>query len=260
LEKDELHEFICRRIVWEFNRVGRKFSKSNVVDAWKILFDDKIANGLTNPVVFEDSFDYFLRHTHYRSRDLINLCKVCIAEVLDETNEYRNEDDVLKRGYINRDIIKNAVRKYNTRATHEIISESKRRFKNIQPVFEVLKRLPIPFTYNELSSRIVKHSLELNVESVIDELWESGILGITVLTSDPEIANAIGIYYPDSGRKTHDKYERWTWFFYNCDFKPQDIMLTLESMGATDFGFTYHPKTFEYFIPTTRNVFVPVGV
>ena len=70
--RDRLREFINRRIEWEFRRVGRSIGRD---DAWSCLFEPRVHNDYCSPPVSEDSFDYVLRHTHHRARDLQQIAR-----------------------------------------------------------------------------------------------------------------------------------------------------------------------------------------
>ncbi|MDX2004787.1 MAG: hypothetical protein SFU83_05865 [Meiothermus sp.] len=138
--RKSLREFINRRIEWEFQRVGRRFAPRHGHDAWRELFGDKIVNGLCKPLVYEDSFDYFIRHTHHRARDLQNLARKAVehqAEVGDQSI-----DEVLARGSISEETVKEMFRSECPEATRELIIEAQRRYPELRNIKEHLKGLP----------------------------------------------------------------------------------------------------------------------
>jgi len=75
---ESLRHFINRRIEWEFKRVGRSFRRD--VDVWPMLFTENVTNDHCEPKIFENSFLYFLRHTHYRPRDLQCLARRAVEK------------------------------------------------------------------------------------------------------------------------------------------------------------------------------------
>lgn len=91
---DLLRAFINKRIEHEFT-LSRKPARRRGKDAWEELFGEKIRNVWNGKN--EDTFQYFLRHTHHRTRDMIRLARNAVKAHVDTlTKEYgdANVDDV----------------------------------------------------------------------------------------------------------------------------------------------------------------------
>lgn len=260
--KKELYAFICKRIEWEFNNKNRKkTNRYNRLGPWYELFDETIKNGWVKSNLEENSFDYFVRHTHYRTRDLINLCKVCVEELHDSKDNFDSLDDVIRNGFIDRNTIKTAFHKYNIRASEELINEAIRKYKNLETVIDSLYRLPLVFTHNEFKERLKAYSVQMTTDDTVITLWECGILGVTAIPNDDEMDSKFNVFSKEDGKKIMGDKIRWTWFFYNSERTPIDIMRLLEAYNCKDFGYVLHPKLYEAFTPIVSNTLdVPIGV
>ncbi|MEM7657157.1 MAG: hypothetical protein AAF399_13570 [Bacteroidota bacterium] len=259
--RDELFKFISNRIDWEFKAVNRKLTKRYQPKlAWYEFFEGKVKNGWVEPNYEEDSFDYFIRHTHYRSRDLINLCKKCVEYAFNNGN-FDSLDDVLRKGFITQKMIKETFHEYNQDAAKELLEEAVRKYRGFSDYPEAIYRLPIVFSYDQLTTRLQKYGIDENTEEVILKMWESGFLGVTVESTDFGKIELIETFSSHVGRKTFRGYTRWTWFFYNSKKTPIELIRMVESIGCKDHGYCLHPKLFETYTPiVAKKLNVPIGV
>lgn len=258
--REELLKFISNRIEWEFKAVGRRLSKRAQRGAWYELFHPTVRNGWVEPNFEENSFDYFIRHTHYRSRDLINLCKKCVEYAFNNGN-YSSLDDVLRTGYISQRIIKETFHDYNQDAAKELLEEAVRKYKGFNDYTEAIYRLPIIFSYDNLSARLQKYGIDENTEEVILKMWESGFLGVTIETTDLNKIALIKTFSNNIGRNDFNDFTRWTWFFYNSKKTPIELIRMLEGVECKNYGYCLHPKLFETYTPILRQKLnVPIGV
>lgn len=258
--KNELFQFISNRIEWEFKAVNRKLTRRYQKGAWYELFDEKVKNGWVQPEYDEDSFDYFIRHTHYRARDLINLCKKCVEYAFTNGN-FDSEDDVLRHGFINQKIIRETFHEYNQDAAKELLEEAVRKYRGFEKYVDALYRLSVVFTYDDLKSRLVTYSIDENIEEVILKLWESGFIGVTCEPKDKDQSDLISTFSTDLGKKETLGNIRWTWFFYNSKRTPIELLRMVESVGCEKSGLCLHPKLFETYTPIlSSKLAVPIGV
>lgn len=268
--RNTLREFICKRIAWEFRRVGRNYSLKGGQDEWDILFEKQVENISFNPPIIENSFDYLLRHTHYRNREIQSIARKCIEDIFDEDNglDFQNEDEFLRKGKITSYDIKRTIHKHNESYANLLIEEAARRFPEINQIINSLNKIEIPFSLNDLSRRINKNDLNISLDKIVDILWDSGVLGITAIVKNNLDSKKLDELFSKKGKydfrdKKGHLYERWTWFFYNIDFtSPNSIINRLERIeNDIEYGFVLHPKTFEKFSPkmkTENNA--PVGI
>lgn len=154
--KEQLKQFINNRIEYELKRVSRKIQfNKDTPDYWSLLFENKVINGFCEPSIHEDySFDYFLRHTHYRARDLLRLARICVEEYANNYNVSLN--DTLKI-QIPAQSIKETFRKIGSRQAEYLITEGSRRFPELVELEKHIAGLPILFTKEDLKKRIDIH-------------------------------------------------------------------------------------------------------
>jgi hypothetical protein len=55
------------------------------------------------------------------------------------------------------------------------------------------------------------------------------------------------------------KYERWTWFEYNCYERAETVVARLRNMQGCKGGFIFHPKTWHLIGPSTVDSATPLG-
>ncbi|MEO0468035.1 MAG: hypothetical protein AAF206_00335 [Bacteroidota bacterium] len=258
--KEKLKEFISKRIEWEFRRVGRRYSIPTNKSAWNILFDDKVENGWCHPVVAEDSFDYFLRHTHYRARDILRLARETLIEAAKQMR--MDVDEVLKTERISAKIITSTFHKVGQPITKQLIEEGNRRFPGLAKVTDRLSGLPLPFTTDELKKRL--KPLDIPFNDAIHMLWESGILGVMLEPNSDKASRRLALGFTERGKrvytnKLNQRHEIWTWFEHNHEGTASEILSKLTQMNCGKFGLVLHPKTFELFFPNPAELHCPIG-
>ncbi|MCQ4141612.1 hypothetical protein [Chryseobacterium sp. EO14] len=267
--RNTLREFICKRIAWEFRRVGRNYSLKKGQDEWDVLFEKQVENISFNPPIIENTFDYLLRHTHYRNREIQSITRKCIEDIFDEDSHfnYQNQDELLKKGKITSFDIKRTIHKHNESYANLLIEEAARRFPEINQIISSLNKIEMPFMMSDLKKRLVNSEFNISLDRIVEILWDSGVLGITAQSKTnlgseklEELFSKKGRYnFEDKKRHIH---ERWTWFFYNSDLAPNSILNRLERIeDEIEYGFVLHPKTFEKFSPrmkTENNA--PIGI
>jgi len=132
--KSELRDFINKRISYEFKRVKR--IKSYSQDPWELLFEKQmISDNYAQPMVFEESFDYILRYTHYRPRELQRLARESVISCA--KLNLGDPDDVL-RGTggikISGEHIRKAIENVIDDTAEDLLVEAERRFPQIKRI------------------------------------------------------------------------------------------------------------------------------
>jgi len=263
--RDELRAFINRRIDWEFRRVGRKYSHKGGNDAWSELFPKTIRNGICR--VEEDSFDYFLRHTHHRARDLQRLAREVVEA---QARAFRVQVDDVILGKTTKDkrlvpeIVKDAFRFQGPQLTDLLIVEAERRYPEIRIIVDQMYGMTIPFNESDLKKRLQSTSVDLN--RAMECLWDSGILGVSLVPETTKASKKIANIFPHQGvRKYHtdnngSKYERWSWYEYNWNGNAVEILDKLRRIEQAEPGLVIHPITFEYLAPKYIDPRCPIGI
>lgn len=267
----ELRNFINNRIEFEFKRVGRHYSKKGDNDAWDVLFAPTIKNEYCVPHVAEDSFDYILRHTHHRPRELQRITRNCIERCAEKLN--RKEEDILKGKAgikISDSHIKEAVREFTVDAwKSEILVEAQRRFSNLNTIISNIYALPVPFSIDELKKRLGE---SIKIEHAIDHLWQSGIIGLRLecLKNNENkdcyenCRERINILPTNGAKKKHTNNENtfccsWTLFEYNWSGDLNEIIQHFQSDDMIDIKYIIHPKGFESLLPKVTTKW-PIGI
>ena len=179
--KKDLKEFITSRLSYFINKKPTDFSKLEPDNIWKQVFAERIKN--PHYGVSESSFDYILRHTSHRPRDLQIICREIIMSFEDE-NRMDNDEFLkwLKKSKDNRiseEHIKNGVNSGSRELVTGLCSE-----------FEVmpnLEELMAPFNkksqilkYDEVYNLVQKRkgkSFKSETPDLIKILFRIGFLG-----------------------------------------------------------------------------------
>ncbi len=241
--------------------MGRKYSIPTNRTVWNILFEDKVENGWCSPSVAENSFDYFLRHSHYRARDILRLARETLFEA---AKQHRIPvDEVLKTKRISASIIIDTFHKVGQPITKQLIEEGNRRFPGLTKLTDNLRGLPLPFTTDDLVKRI-KELPDISFNDAMNMLWESGILGVSATPESDRCSRRLALAFTANAKrqyinKLNQRNEIWTWFEHNYEGKANDLLSKLSHFDCAEFGLVLHPKTFEYFIPNPSEMFCPIG-
>jgi len=270
--KQELRNFINIRLNSEFENVGRGFSKKGNLDEWDSIFVKTIANDYCYPSVTEGSFEYILRHTHHRPRELQRITRMCIETCSKRTG--KSVSDVLKGSAgirISANHIKEAIRNFTIDAwTMEIMIEAERRFMGINEVVSnSLYGLPVPFAIDDLKKRESDYN---KIMKNLDLLWQAGIIGIQLKClknrEDKKCSEncrvRINILPSDEAKKkyTNKKNEfccKWTFFEYNWSGDQNEIIHHFQEDPFISIKYIIHPKGFETLLPKVSTNW-PVGI
>ncbi len=274
-KKNLLREFINKRIEFEFQRVNRKFQPRRGRDAWVELFGKSIETKWQGRKIREDSFDYFLRHTHHRPRDLQRLARVSVLYQADTLGI--EPDDVLagrkstSTPYVTQNSIRDAIKSEGQSSTEELITEASRRYPAISKLVPKMVGMTVPFNEAYLKKRLTDEPVVLNGEEIdyntaFTQLWHSGIIGVSVsgITINQKkrlVANMdenIFITYklPDGKSLMCGHWFEYLW--HGDD--PSDILNQLRTHGLQDQAkLVIHPRTFEYLAPREIDSPHPIG-
>ncbi len=264
--KPNLRTFINKRIDSEFALVRRR--KKGAVDAWQALFEDRIADPYCKNRVYEDTFDYCLRHTHHRPRDILRLARRCVetqAELWDTST-----DTVLKATHgtrITARAIGEAVRRECFDSAKELIIEASRRLADLEPLTAQLHGLSMPFTRDQLEKRLRDpHAPDTaSSDRAINTLWDAGVLGLVASTDGEDAAHYLQAAFGTEARRRYTdgdnrKYTRWFWFEYNYDGSGQQLASRLAALADLQSQFVIHPRLWQTIPPGPVNSPTPIGV
>ena len=259
----DLRLFINKRIQYEFSRVKRSFTTKGDQDPWSALFTPTVKNGYCNPEVTEHSFEYALRHTHHRPRELQRLARKCVEECASVLG--RSQDDVLKGigGLrVEEAHFRAATTSYTRDASADVITEARRKFRKMDETVEYIKGMKVPFSKDDLKKRL-QNSKSIYLQDAIDMLWQAGILGVEVSTRDGASHNLTGllpeqglrIYKNSKGKQLH----RWYYFEYNYEGDANEFFVRFDGEPNIDVQFIFHPTTFEIFCGRV-SIQCPIGI
>ena len=251
---EELREFIELRIGWELRNAGRHISATGNV--FQSLFESQLKNDHCDPKMSEDSFEYILRHTHHRPRDLQRLARICVLGFA--AAKHIDPAEVLagKRGVrVGGSAIREAIREVSHAQMREVFTEARRRMPDFDQILAGVRGISIPFTTDNLEGR--KGVSDVN--ETIKVLWSSGILGVQIVTSDDNLNNHLrGIYGNEPCRRFDIDRKRlyvWSFFEYNWEGEARELLDRHQSHAKL----IVHPRAFEELgIHVTRDH--PIGV
>jgi len=262
--EDSLREFINRRVEWEFRRTGRSFRKGPR-DAWYTLFGDSVLNDHCEGRIYEDSFCYVLRHTHYRPRDLMHFAREVVEGYA--SSEKKTLDSVLigRRGEkISASILRETLRRTCPVSINDrLMPEIKRRYPGVEERIKAsLTGIAVPFTLENLAGRIDRANINIDLLELVDQLWTSGIIGVEITPKSEQILQSLrGILGREGFRQyTSDRRRIYKWYFfeYNWDGKPIELINRYAKSEDTEAKLVLHPRTFEYLQPTVSR-HCPIG-
>lgn len=262
--KVELKEFINSRIKEEFNKVGREINNTNTnIDAWEILFCKEIYN--RHCCVKEDTFDYILRHTFYRPRDLQRFARTALEQSA-ESNKC-STDEVLagiKVEQIGSECIERAVSRAEKSIKNDVIIEVSRRYPEFNEISQCLMNVPVPFEYELLKERGLSIEYGSPGRKNLDILWKSGVLGVELSLRNSS-TKCSSIRIPDELSKycqtrSGETVRKWFVFSYNyLDGSICELITKYLSNPNVVMKFTVHPTTYDYLAAQVLNEY-PIGV
>lgn len=246
--KEELKNFINERICWEFDRVGRvKYDKKN---AWYELFEDTIKRDSFEIPVIEDTFEYALRFTHHRPRDIQKLTRLALKKSSEIVG--RTKDSIL-RGTggikINGSHLRKAVHEFRKETCEYLIEEVLRGNPNFDEYLNVVKGLPARFKLKEFHKRTNNDNKFSKL--CLSNLWDAGIIGVELYCNkDQQKFHAL---LPERVRKTDrnikgESITRGYYFEYNHDEDIHQILSKHSENNGCELHLVFHPKTFDTLI------------
>jgi len=213
--------------------------------------------------LIEDTFDYALRFTHHRPRDLQKLIRIAVSESARKTN--RTKDDVLRGtgGYkISGKHLRKAVHAYRRDATSLLIEEFERGNPGFSEKVTKLQGFPASLVVDDFTSKLEHVGLESRLD--LRALWYSGIIGIEVFC-DKGQQNFQAIL-PEEAKKTdkdinNNSITRGYFFEYNTDMDINEIIRRYRNgeEESTNVNIVFHPKTFDSIIGQQDRKW-PIGI
>ena len=260
-DADSLKGFINERISYEFKRVGRvKFDKKN---AWYELFDKTISRSEHfETTIIEDTFDYALRFTHHRPRDLQKLVRLAVG--LSSNITGRDKDEILKgvAGYkINENHLRKAVHSYRSDACNLLIEEYERGNPGFSDKVDKLSGFPACIEYTEFLSKLSHVGLDCRTD--ILPLWYSGIIGLEIFCEKNQ--QKFYAILPDEAKKTDRDINgisitRGYFFEYNTDLHINELITKYKNgNNENKINIVFHPKTFDTIIGQQARRW-PIGI
>jgi hypothetical protein len=262
-----LRDFINKRIEWEFKRYGRAYTAKGNVDAWNTLFDKQVRNQQVNPAVLEDSFEFVLRHTHHRPRDLQRIARKSV-EML--SKESQKDLQSIFRGTgglkVSGERLKQAVRALGKDEAGELITEAARRYGLVREIVDSMQGIRIPFDYDILAHRLgakLKNRM-ISARDAITILWEAGIIGIEIVPKMPEEVGVNTDDLPKSAFRRiknieNNEFVRWFLFEYSWLPDPNGTYERFNNFEDISAQFVLHPKVYYYVVPSHGTLQYPIG-
>lgn len=261
--RNRLKEFINRRIEWEFRRVGRSIGARE--DAWSCLFEPRVHNDHGNPSVAEDSFDYVLRHTHHRARDLQQIARQAV-DCSAESRHISADDVILVRGgtKISGATIRRTLQSFGPEWSQLLLIEGGRRYADLRRLVDSLTGMAVPFDFDNLQKRAAKVQIDPLV--AVDTLWDTGLLGVFLCTESENTMEEIkssgiqGVEGEGYRSYTVDRRRSFTWslFEYNCYRKPMELLSRYAGPDEGNAKLILHPKMFDVLLPRMKGS-IPYG-
>lgn len=263
--RDDLRQFACRRIEREYRSIGRHEHFRPSRDAWDTLFPRSIMHRRYDAHIEESTFDYIIRHTHHRPRDLQALLRSIVRFQANIAN--LSDTEFLRRGDpIRVDTIRDCMRRQGRARSDLLLIEAERRFPGIDSIARLLAGIRVPFSMSEFLKRLSsaqRDDTPTDSSRILAQLWESGIVGITAYTKSRSVCDELEQQFVRIGKRDYsissgEIRTRWTWFEYNhLDADPGDLLLRIDRIRSKrnadglladiDFGITLHPILFEVF-------------
>ena len=268
-----LRRFMNLRIESEFSRSHRRFTPKGNMDAWSALFGTRILNTYCVGKVTEDTFSYFVRHTHYRPRDLQRLAREAVRHQMVHS-ESDAQDVLMGRGgtTISPKNIRAAVRKEAENAAEERITEAQRLYPEVRDALEAVRGMQVPCTTDDLLGRFISSGvldgggsefMELN-----QKLWDCGFIGIELMPKSHETTKFVEATFGNKSIARFEKYNReqhrYFLFEHTADRPITEILDQLRSpnqngFDKNDIQVVFHPMMFEKFGLHPTNEY-PIGI
>tara|TARA_R100001015_G_C4609564_1_gene164844 strand:- start:124 stop:1488 length:1365 start_codon:yes stop_codon:yes gene_type:complete len=258
--KEKLQKFIAERIKWEFRRVRRHVSEKDSVSIWYSLFDKYVRNDHCDGEVNESSFEYILRHTHWRARDLLHFCRQC---VLSEAERQGVDPDNVISGHrglrVTGRTISDTLKSQGAEVSKIRNTEIQRRFGGHGDIMQALRGINVPFSTDDFFGRFRRYRNNAQYGAlsegnrVLKILWEAGVVGLQVVALTEEAYRNLETKYPVSHckRLTGDTktYKIGAAYFYSynsdVDFTEMIDRYDADMDLRTEANLIVHPLFFE---------------
>ncbi len=216
-------EFLLRRLI-----LHEKVSPSaDFQSAWKKFFPESLENNCYG--VRESVYDYIIRHTQYRPRQLlyhlINLCKA------------------FKSGDINAQEIPHVIARSCKERVRDFIEEYRIDHPEMESFLTKFRGCPNVLTYSEFRDQVQKALREMrckdvNVSDKIQKLYHIGFVGLVEEVPDHEFARDRHMFYFPPLRVSPKK--------YRCEFYYEDAAPEVFRDLNNDDLVCIHPMFFDY--------------
>lgn len=168
-----LNDFIAKRIAKLLNI---EFKDEEKLRIFNKLMSKTLYNNFYK--ITENSFDYLLRHTLFRPRDLQQIFVSIVSELV-KKRKIKSKSEFIKHLPLQPDHIKEGVKK----GTIFIIKYLNIEFEalNLQAILSTLRNKPNINTYGDFYNYIKKSNIDFNtldVTNIIKKLWEIGVIGL----------------------------------------------------------------------------------
>ena len=256
--REALEKFINERISWEFKRVGRtKFDKKR---AWYELFDRSIERDSFEIPIKEDTFDYALRFTHHRPRDIQTLSRVALQVASEITG--RTKEEILKGTggiKIRGSHLRKAIHRYRPDACKLLGEEYRRGNPKFLEVLSIVQGLPARFGPDKLYKKLKDTQ---NPHETISMLWDAGILGIELYCDKDQ--QKFEAMLPQETRKKDKNIAgatvtRGYFFEYNFEDDIHDVLAKYKTTDPARIQFVLHPKCYDSLI-SRQTLKWPIGI
>jgi hypothetical protein len=267
--RSSLRNYINKRIEYEFSIFNhRTIQLKPNEDYWSKVFPKNVVNKSFKSFK-EDSYDYVIRHTHYRLRDILRFTQAIVEQEINKLDISRKDFFSLNsRLVISEDTIRSAVRSTSLKFSEERLIEANRRFVGIDEIVNNLYGLSVPFSFDDLKKRISRPESDASfVLRWRDKLWLSGLIGVRIATDNEDaldrVKRRIGDDYMERSRTTLS----FPVCFYIYSHSARELGLSnlissYDSQQARDDGITFsyviHPMMFE-FLDARVGGSVPIG-
>lgn len=264
--KSNLRVFINKRIEREALHRGVKLHTRPNHDAWDCIFVPIVENESYpgNRDNKEDSFDYVLRHTLWRARDIQTIARDCVDRYCRENSISNHTEFFRKRLVVDADCIRSSVASCTPANAKLRIEEARRKFRHSTDLFNILYGMKVPFGIEDLKSRFPEASDFKEWNEIIQTLWESGILGYRVdFKSDDGLKYFKKKYGDDSYRisKISGKIGKGFLFQYNV-FDNNNVLGMIDRMSKEKRDFSVDPiihPTFNEYLDLRLDNSGPLG-
>lgn len=261
--KSELREFINKRLKIEFIETGRQLDDRK--DAWQTLFNDKIKN--PHSKIYEDTFDYILRHTHYYPRQVQRITRK-ILEMASKGSKISKHGFLagLKDKKIRDKYILEVTNSPNLKISNDSLIEAERKYPELKNIYPSLMNIQVPISYKPFC-KILDNS-KISIEDQFTILWKSGIIGIELTDHKKHKGEFRSINLPVHLRKVirkkvvendkENEITRWFVFEHRYSTPVNEFINAYYKKEYVELKFILHPSMYGRFGANVTNKY-PIG-